>query len=57
MAKHWQFMFEQGVMQNQDYPYTGKDGACKHDPDNTVGKVKHWNKQVEYSKEGKKTMI
>ena len=46
MTWAWDFVKDQGVMTNEDYPYfsgtTGAEGDCKHDASKTVGKVKSW---------------
>ena len=36
MNRYWNFSRDQGSMKYDDYPYEGKDGDCKHDPDKVV---------------------
>jgi len=46
MTWAWDFIKDQGVMTDEDYPYTsgdsGMEGECKHRRSKTVGKVKRW---------------
>ena len=46
MTWAWDFIKDQGVMTDEDYPYTSGDsemeGECKHRKSKTVGKVKRW---------------
>ena len=46
MTWAWDFIKDQGVMLNEDYPYfsgtRGTEGECMHDASKTVGKVKNW---------------
>ena len=46
MTWAWDFIKDQGVMTNENYPYfsgtTGNEGECKHEESKTVGKVKQW---------------
>lgn len=43
MEYHWNFMKEQGVMLEKDYPYKGVDMLCAHDTNKLMdGRVKNW---------------
>ena len=39
MNRYWNFSREQGSMLYSDYPYTGKDGNCQHDPNKIVARA------------------
>ena len=48
MASAWYFQYKQGAMKESDYEYTsgrtGRETACAHDKNKTVGKVTNWSR-------------
>ena len=42
MSNSWDFMKEQGVMTNAEYPYNGRENDCAHDYDNLYGYVEDY---------------
>lgn len=46
MTYAWSFQKDQGAMKYSDYPYTGKDGTCKHDASKIIGKIASWGQIV-----------
>ena len=38
----WEFMYDQGAMTNEDYPYKAYEQDCAHDETKIVGRTKEW---------------
>jgi len=43
MSESWLYQYDWGAMANEDYPYTGKEGKCKHDKSKAVAEVDDWD--------------